>query len=379
MRSKEKTVALELQPCCGERSGIGTYTWELAQRMQDRDGIRFHGNLFNFLGRNDTGAALDKINIPVNVNRMFPYGVYRRIWNYLTVSYDSLFRAKADLSVFFNYIVPPNISGRVITTIHDMTYCRYPETMDKRNLRRLRDGMEYSVKRSDRIITVSEFSKKEIMELLNVPAEMISVIPCAPNFSGEAASMETLAVKYGIKRPYILFVGNIEPRKNLTCLLRVFERLKTVHHIPHSLVIAGSRSWQTGDFDRALSESSVKDDILLTGFVSSGIKNALYKNASAFILTSLYEGFGIPPLEAMHFGCPVVCSNVASLPEVCGDAAVLVNPMDDDSVLKGMLKVLEDRDYADQLVQCGFDQISRFSWDASAEMLVSVCKEVLEI
>ena len=373
-----KTVALELQPCCGSRSGIGTYTWELARRVKDDSKLRFQGNVFNFLGRNDNRAALSQISIPINESRLFPYGIYRRIWNYIPFYYDNFFSSKADLSVFFNYIVPPRIKGKVITTVYDMTYRRFPETMDARNLRRLNNGIDYSIARSDRIITISNFSKHEIIDLLDVKPEKISVVTCAPNFSDEIVSEETLKLQYGIKKPFLLYVGNIEPRKNLSQLLLAFTEMKK-KGIPHSLVIAGNKGWQTDAFDKTLAECIYRDDIILTGFISAAIKNTLYKNAAAFVYPSLYEGFGIPPLEAMHFNCPVICSNAASLTEVVGDAARLVDPMDKESIVTGVLQVLEDTEYATLLVQRGKERAHHYSWDMSAQNFVSICKEVLEI
>ena len=133
MGSDVKTVALELQPCCGKRSGIGVYTYELAKRLQDDERLHFCGNMFNFCGRNDNSEMLRDIHMPINESRMFPYGVYRRIWNCLPVDYARLFPQKADLSIFFNYIVPPRITGKVMTAVYDMTFLRFPETMDARN------------------------------------------------------------------------------------------------------------------------------------------------------------------------------------------------------------------------------------------------------
>ena len=114
-------VALELQPCCGRRSGIGVYTYELAKRLRSENGLEFCGNLFNFAGRNDNTEALKEVAIPIRESRMFPYGVYRRIWDIVPVSYDSLFPGKADLTIFFNYIVPPRIKGDVMTAVHDVS------------------------------------------------------------------------------------------------------------------------------------------------------------------------------------------------------------------------------------------------------------------
>ena len=364
-------VALELQPCCGKRSGIGTYTCELAKRVKDGGGLTFCGNLFNFLSRNDNSAALAGVTMPVRESRLFPYGVYRRIWDIVPIQYDSLFPGSADLSVFFNYIVPPRVSGKVITTVHDMTYLRYPETIDKKNLRRLKDGMARSLDRSDMVLTVSKFSKREIRELLGYSEERISVVPCAPSclkMEGENAP--------SVEGPYLLYVGTIEPRKNLARLIRAFDRLKREQNIPHKLVLAGGKGWTNEEIYRAAEGAP---DVIFTGYISEEEKSALYRGASAFVFPSLYEGFGIPPLEAMNCGCPVVTSDAASLPEVVGEAAELVDPLDELSIAEGIWHVISDKAHAEELVCRGYEQIKRYTWDASAEKLTDVCRTVLGV
>ena len=370
-------VALELQPCCGNRSGIGTYTYELARRLQDGDGLEFVGNVFNFLRRNDNRSALDGIKMPVRVQPCMPYGVYRRIWHMIPLSYGMLF-PKTDLSVFFNYIVPPRTTGKLITTIHDMTYLRFPETMDKRNLSRITRDIRSSVARSHHILTVSEFSKREIIELLQIEPEKISVVYNAPSISVNQASAVDLEAHYGIRSPYLLYVGTIEPRKILTRLIHAYEKLRDGSGISHQLVLAGGRGWGTEEIYQTARDSKYAEDIIFTGYISGVEKSTLYANAAAFLFPSLYEGFGIPPLEAMWFGCPVVCANASSLPEVVGDAAELVDPMDVDDISKGICRVILDRKYASHLSVRGNEQVKKFTWDASAQHLREICCRILE-
>lgn len=368
-------VALELQPCCGKRSGIGTYAYELARRLQDWDGLEFCGNLFNFMGRNDNSESLKDIAMPIRESRIFPYGVYRRIWDWFPFPYQNLFPGKADLSVFFNYIVPPRIAGKVITAVHDMTWLRFPETMDRRNYKRLQDGLLRSVSRSDRILTLSRFSKEEIVSLLGVPDEKISIVPCAPSLSKAVVDFSLCAERFHITRPYLLYVGTIEPRKNLVRLLKAYSLLKREQGIAHQMVLAGGRGWEAEEIYR---EAERTDGVILTGYLTAEEKNALYQHAAAFVFPSLYEGFGIPPLEAMAFGCPVVCSNAASLPEVVGEAARLVDPLDELDIAQGIWDVLSDEKYASQLISGGCRQLKKYSWDASAEKLAGICGAVLE-
>lgn len=369
-----KQVALELQPCIGNRSGIGMYAYEIARHLQIEPSISFCGNVFNFRSKVDLREEIPQVDIPIRGCTKLPYGVYRRIWHMLPVSYETFF-PNADLTVFFNFIVPPRIRGKVITTVHDLTFIRYPETMEKKNLHRIRNDIVYSLQRSDRILTVSEFTKKELGQVFHIPKEKVSVVYNAPALSGDIANVEPLFARYRISKPYILYVGTLEPRKNLMRLMHAFEKLKQMVNIPHQLILAGGKGWNS---EGIWNYAKKNPNILAIGYVSNAEKNALYQNASLFVFPSLYEGFGIPPLEAMHFGCPVVCANAASLPEVVGDAAEMVDPIEIDSIAKGMLHVLTDASHRAELVEKGYSQAKKFSWDDSANRLMQICREVLE-
>ena len=369
-------VALELQPCCGNRSGIGMYTYELAKRMRGEHGLEFAGNVFNFLGRNDNAAALSEIEMPVRIQKSMPYGVYRRIWHAMPFSYNMLFPA-ADLNVFFNFIVPPCVKGKVVTVIYDMTYLRFPETMNESNLRRIQRDIGYSIARSDKIVTISEFSKSEIHELLQVPEEKIEVVYSAPSVTSKVADFQMVKARLNIRKPYLLYVGTIEPRKNLIRLIQAFDWLKKEKQIPHQLILAGGGGWKNEEIHQAAETAQFAEEIQFTGYLSSEEKNTLYQNADAMVFPSLYEGFGMPPLEAMLFGCPVICSDAASLPEIVGEAAELVDPMDVQAIADGVWHVLSDRNHRSSLMEKGARQALCFSWDRSTEKMVEIFRETL--
>lgn len=369
-------VALELQPCCGKRSGIGNYTYEIARRLRDGDGLEFVGNVFNFLHRNDNTSALDGIKMPIRVQPCMPYGVYRRIWHAVPVSYNAMF-SLADVNVFFNFIVPPRVGGKVITVIYDMTYLRFPETMNKSNLQRIRGDIARCVERSDKIITISEFSKREIQTLLQVPEEKIEIVYSAPSITTEVTTFQMLQKRLNVQQPYLLYMGTIEPRKNLVRLIQAFDWLKKETKIPHQLVLAGGDGWKTEEIHRAAEMAQFANEIRFTGYLSSREKNTLYQNADLMVFPSLYEGFGMPPLEAMLFGCPTVCANTASLPEIAGEAAELVDPLSVQAIADGIWHVLSDSGYRHALIAKGVQQAARFSWDQSAGKMFRICKEVL--
>lgn len=371
-----KTVALDLQPCVGRRSGIGNVTYELSRRVHDTENTRFVGNVFCF-GREKNTEGWAEHQIPVRACRLLPYGVYRRIWNAVPLPYETFFPSGADLSVFFDYVVPPRISGKVMTTVHDMSPSRFPEFMQESNRRRIEGGLQRSIERCERLLTISEFSKREIVELLHYPADRIHVIYPAPSLKPGTADFDELKARYGLRDDYLLYVGNIEQRKNLSVLLRAFARLKKEAGIPHQLVLAGGTSWGSEEIIRQAEPMIASGQIVMTGYISSAEKNTLYEHAACFAFPSLYEGFGIPPLEAMHFGCPVICSTAGSLPEVVGDAAMIVEPQDELGLSEAIHSVLSDPSLAETLRRRGFARTKVFSWDHSAEQLMQLCEAVL--
>lgn len=372
-----KKISLELQQCGRYQGGIGAFTYEIVKRVAKYDAFEYYGNYFNFLHRKNVEGVFGKIGFPVRENSLMPYGVFRRLWDIFPFCYESFFGEETELSVFFNFVIPPRIRGKALTFVHDLTYIRYPETMKRSNYRYMSKEVERSVRQSELILTTSSFTKREVQELLDVPEDRIKVVYAAPSLVEKVASYEDVKRKYGLNEDFILFVSTIEPRKNISRLIHAFDIVKEKTKTPHKLVLAGGNGWNYDEIYETVRNSTHCADIIFTGYVSGEEKNALYKNASMLIFPSLYEGFGMPPLEAMTWGCPVVCSNVASLPEIAGNAACFVDPFHEESIAEGMIQVLEEKEYSRGLIQKGKERVSHFSWDDSAEMLVNICKEVL--
>jgi glycosyltransferase involved in cell wall biosynthesis len=369
-------VALELQPCCGQRSGIGTYTYELARHMSGDKDLEMRGNLFNFLMRNDDKRAIDCIGFPINYNTSMPYGLYRRIWNLLPLDYSEMFAGKADVTHFFNFIVPPKVKGKVIDTIYDLVYIRYPETMEKRNLKRIENGIQYSLERSDAVVTDSQFIKNEIVQHYGCDPGTIHVIYPAASVSNTDLSVSYLADKWRIEPPYILFIGNIEPRKNLARLIKAFEKVRKEMPQRIQLVLAGGKGWKSEAISKAAEDSPYCGDIVFTGYISDAEKSTLYRHAEMFAFPSVYEGFGMPVLEAMICGTPTVCSNAASLPEVAGDSAILADPFSEADMAEKMAEILADREKASNMSALGINRARFFDWDRSANELMHLYKSL---
>ncbi len=261
---------------------------------------------------------------------------------------------------------------RLVPLVTDLAVFRMPEVYKRSRVLLWRLQYKYVCRRAERFFAVSEFTKSEMVKILGLPPEKIRVIPMA--CSGEMArvtdegALSELREKYGLTEKYILFVGNSNPRKNLERMIRAFDRLKERTDLPHKLVIAGEQGWK---FHReaALKDIKHRDDVIFTGFVPDGDMPALYTAAELFVFATLYEGFGIPIIEAQKCGTPVVAARAASMPEVAGDGAELIDPYDIDSICAGMARVLTDKAYASRLAALGYENAKRFSWSRSAELL----------
>lgn len=378
-------VSLELQPCLKNRSGIGIYTYEISKNLQRFHDVDLCGDIFNFINRNDIDKDLEGLTFNNKVFTPFPYGVYRRVWHYIPIKYNWLFNDKSDIYHFFNFIVPPRIKGKVITTIHDMTYKLYPETMAKNNLKRIENDIEYSVNRADKIITVSESSKKDILKFLDVDESKIEVVYNGveyDKFNKSYVEEEKSKVrqKYNLPRKYILYMGTLEPRKNIESIIEAFGLYKTKNNLVSKdikLVIAGKKGWLFESIFNLVSKLSLKDEVVFTDYVDENDKPLIYKMADLFLFPSLYEGFGIPVLEAMASSVPVITSNVSSLPEVAGDAAILVEPKDTEAIAKYINEITNNEELKKDLVKRGHAQAKKFTWEASAEKTYNIYKQII--
>ena len=267
-----------------------------------------------------------------------------------------------------------------VLTVHDLIFRRYPAHHKRLNRWYLNATMPLFCRRAGHIIAVSEQSKRDIVEAYSVAPEKITVIYEAadPRFCPQPANTAAdVRTRYGLPDRYLLFVGTIEPRKNLGRVLAAFERLHA-ERLTDALVIVGKRGWLYDDFFARLEGSPAKQAVIFPGFVPDTDLPAVYAAAQAFAFPSEFEGFGLPVLEAMACGTPVVCSNTSSLPEVAGDAALLVDPLEVDALTDALGRVLRDPALAADLRARGLAQAARFSWARAAEETLAVYRRVMD-
>ena len=266
-------------------------------------------------------------------------------------------------------------SKRVITVYDLFMYKAYPFNRSiKIFLARYVNRM--SIRKADAVVTISAFSKQEIVNTFNINADKVHVLYCGPGHvhldSKSNTGKDLLRKQYHIDNDYILFVSTIEPRKNLLSLVKAFEILKDRYAIKEDLVIVGKKGWDYQPTLKHIESSHCREFIHVTGFVPDADLSCFYRNASLFVYPSYMEGFGIPPLEAMRCGCPVLTSNTSSLPEVVRYPEMMFDPNDIDEIVRKCLSVLEDSNARTKNIQMGSENIKRFSWLKSAKQMVKL-------
>ena len=272
------------------------------------------------------------------------------------------------------YTAPPRTPCALVATIHDLSFEHLPETFKRRSRAQLRLTVRRTAKKAAQILTLSEFSRRDIIETYALDPERVFVTPpAAPSHFApvtDVTELRRIRMTYGIQRDYILALGSLQPRKNLVRLIKAYESLRGVvssEQLPQ-LVLAGSRGWLEAETIRAVELSEARGDILFTGYVPDADLPAVYSGALCFAYPSYFEGFGLPILEAMQCGTPVIAGNRTSLPGVAGDAALLVDPFDQAAIGNGLVRLIKNADYRAELRVKGVDRAAAFSWKNTARL-----------
>ena len=274
--------------------------------------------------------------------------------------------------------IPTNVAS--VMMVPDLARYLFPRFFSFNPVQKILDRFAYPamLRRYDHILTISKSAQKDLMTLFNIPQEKMTVVyPWAEESFQPLVNPATLVPcikRYGLKKPFILFLSTLEPRKNLVTLIRAFAGLKD--QIPHDLVLVGQKGWKYDPIFKEIGRQKLQQRIHWVGYVPDS-ERVLFYNAAAFLAyPSWYEGFGMPLLEAMQCGCPVITSSTSSMPEVVGDAALLVNPDNEEELQKAMLRMIKDAGLVKQLRQAGLEQAKKFSGETSARKILEVFKEV---
>lgn len=275
--------------------------------------------------------------------------------------------------------IPLGLPCPSIVTVHDLAFLRFPDQVTAKRYQYLSRTVRASVRRAKRVIAVSEGTKQDIVELLDFAPEKIAVTPLGVDARFQAldeAGLKQFRSQAGIERPYVLFVGTLEPRKNLPRLVEAFSTIAS--DVPHDLVIIGPEGWLTSNIHESAAQLLEQRRIQFRGFVPDGQLPAWYSACDLFAYPSLYEGFGLPALEAMACAAPVLTSCVSALPEVVGDAALTVDPLDVHAIADGMRQILTNADLRIDLGRRGPERSRQFTWARTAELTVEVYREAAQ-
>jgi glycosyltransferase involved in cell wall biosynthesis len=279
-------------------------------------------------------------------------------------------------------LLPDKMRPKIVLTVPEIPWFTDPETFPAPSLfsAQVRLATRYSISKAARIITLTQFMKRRIVCHFQVPDENVEVIPWGVDEAYfrrvDRNYIEKVQRRFSITRPYVLCVGDLHLRKNQTALIRAFTQLRERHNIPYELVLAGKPHYRAELIYAAAAASSAATRIKLTGYVDPEELRALYQGASIFAFPSLHEGFGLPVHEAMASAVPVIASDRDALPEVAGDAALFVDPLDIDGIASAILRLIDDASLRERLVETGMEQARRFSWRETGRKVIATYRKV---
>lgn len=376
-------IALDGLPLTAPKSGVGHYTHELAYALAvSEPAVSFEITYPSTYPSLTLTAADDNRESPPNLKvKRVPVGPLGRHW--WSIGLPGYIRREGlDLFHGTNYDVPLRRRCATVLTIHDLSQLLHPETHPRRSVNRARRRLPLMVRTADAIIVPTETVRREVLEHFKLSAADVFAIPEAARRSFRPVPLsETDAVRkrLGVGENFVLVVGTLEPRKNLRVLIRAFEE---VAHEQTSddlqLVIAGGAGWLSGPFFETLESSPVRSRILLTDYLQDEDLRALYSSCRAFVYPSIYEGFGLPPLEAMACGAPVIASRIPTLLETLDDAAHFFDPQSSEQLTQAILEVTTNQDLRQRLMSAGLERVSQFSWERTAQLTFEVYQAALK-
>jgi glycosyltransferase involved in cell wall biosynthesis len=368
-------VAYDARPLSKNKTGIGQYTKYLLDYI-----VTIDPAVDIILCSNKEIYYKKKQRIRFIENDGFMWRKNSNLW-FQSILPSILKKNRVDLFHGTLFLTPLLSAVPSIITIYDMVLDIFPETMYWKNRLPLKILMKKSAKKADRIIAISESTKKDIVKFIGIEQEKIRVIypGVSKIFSSQRTDNDRVILnKFKLLPGYILTVGTLEPRKNLIRLLDAYKLLAAGEENIPQLVIAGGQGWLLEDIQKAVDSLGLREKVVFTGYVSDADLPALYRNAKIFVYPSLYEGFGLPPLEAMACGIPVISSNTSSIPEVVGDAGLLIDPYRPDEIAQAITEVLRNEELHTRMIRAGITRSALFNWDKTAQEMIKLYHEVIE-
>lgn len=378
-------IYIEGSPLLNNRSGVGQYTKRLTEAMAKLSNDEFSVFGFRFFTKPVPKNVFEPSSgIKYRFVRFLPGRVYNLMFKLgIAPPVDVLTFSRPDIVWYPNFAVWPILrsSTKKIVTIYDLSYINYGQLSSPKNRDFLIKFVPRAIKKADKVVTISENSKREICKEYGLSPSEVSVVAPAVDpseyFPRSAGEVSATRKKYALPSKYILFTGTLEPRKNVIGLLNAYAGLPDNLRAEYGLVLVGGKGWQDEQILSRLARLQKSgENIMQLGYVPDDDLPAIFSGASLFVYPALYEGFGMPPLEAMACGAPVITADNSSLPEVVGDAAIKIRAEDTVSLTHEVAHVLSDPALANQMVKKGLAQSKKFTWDKSAKKMLDIIKDL---
>ena len=368
-------IAIDAQPLLEQSAGVTYYSKGLIEAVLKQDKKNYYDLLLWRLFPKKTFSVLGEgRNFSYRYQRFFPYKVFYKLHKWVIDIPLELFFGRHDLYFFPNFVIYPHLKGKSVILIHDLTFERVPQYVARRNVDFLRKFVPSSVAQADHVVVNCEFTKRELIEAYRVPAEKVTVaypgVDPKSFYPRSAKDKEEIKRKYGIAKPFLLFLGTLEPRKNVPAILKAYADLSNRRDF--NLVLAGKKGWLFEEIFRTVADLGLEEDVIFTGYVPEEDRPRLMSAAEVFVFPSFFEGFGMPVVEAQACGTPVVTSNTTSLPEAAGEGAVLVDPKNVSQLTRALEEVLSSESRRKELVKKGLANAHRFDWNDSAQKLIEI-------
>lgn len=353
------------------KTGTEHYAQTLLQYLLRQDTANRYRVYTHQLLKHDFLNQPNVEQVPITLPRLWTQaGLAKQVWSHQP---DVLFIPAHTMPIVHKS------SLKTVVTIHDLGYEYLPQYHQFPHKLYLNRTTEYAARHATQLIAVSEFTKKDLINKLGVPAERISVVyeGVEPVNKPSENDIQVVKQKHNLTGPYIVFIGTIQPRKNLVRLIQAFAQIAD-QHPQLELVLAGGKGWMSDDIYATPAECNIADRVKFLGYIDEHDKPALYAGAQATALVSLFEGFGLPVIESMAVGTPVIASNSSSLPEVVGQAGLLVNPESVQDIAQGLDKIISQQNLREQYVANGLLQAKKFTWEQAAQGTLAVLERVAQ-
>jgi glycosyltransferase involved in cell wall biosynthesis len=295
-----------------------------------------------------------------------------------------LLTGKFDIFHSIGYFLPDSLSGKRVLTVHDLYFEKFPDFVDPNLRKYLKKYVPLFLKRCHAVIAVSEATKQDILSFYDIDPQMIHVVylGCEPwkNLPSKEEAKQWISQTYFKARDYsyILYIGQLSPHKNISRLLESFSIFKNKMKFPYKLILGGVEVYGSSQVLKKIQEMSLNDDVVITGYINSEDLSKFYRGADIFAFPSLVEGFGIPLLEAMSSEVPILTSNVSAMPEVTGDAALLVNPESTEEMAEGLFHLATDESLRENLIKKGYERVKKFTWEKMASEILNIYKQICQ-